>query len=386
MAISFNEQSQAVGTQKVAIPLNKKSVVKKTGSFWKSLNAKFIKIPVKEKLFLVQQLSIMIQTGISLAVALKTLEEQTKNKNFKSILKELKENVEKGNPLSDGLAKYKKIFGDLFINMIRAGETTGRLEEVLKELFIQMKKDHDIVSKVRGAMIYPSVVISAMILVGTLVVVYIIPNLLTIFREVGGTLPLPTRILMALSDFVTAYGIFVAIGAVLGITAFVKTIRTHRGRYIFHKILLSLPILGTIVQKINLARFCRTLSSLLKTDIAIVTTFEITSEVLGNELYKKALTEAKEKIKKGHNVHDSLEPYKNLFPPMILQMVSVGEETGALDRILDQSATFFEDEVEQTMKNLPTIIEPVLILILGLGVAAMAVAVLMPLYSLGQQI
>lgn len=384
MAYTFNEHA---GGEKIA-DVHKKPPAKKSNfrSILSLARGKFTRISVKEKLFFVQQLGIMIQTGISLAVALKTLIQQTKNKNFKAILEDVESGVERGNLFSDGLDKYRNVFSELFINMIRAGEQTGKLEEVLKQLFVQMKKDHDIVSKVRSAMIYPSIVITAMILIGTMVVVYVIPNLMTIFKEMNAELPLATRILLKISDFITVYGLYLIILSIVGAITLLRVIHIPQGKFIYHRILISTPILGGIIKKINLARFCRTLSSLLKTDIAIVSSCDITSKVLGNELYKRALLSAKEKIKKGTTIHDSLSPYGALFPPVILQMVSVGEETGALDTILEQSAAFFEDEVDQTMKNLPTIIEPVLILILGLGVAGMAVAVIMPLYSLANQI
>lgn len=346
----------------------------------------FSRVSAKEKIFFVQQIGIMLQTGISLAIALKTLAIQTKNKKFKTILSDLELIVERGNLLSSGLEKYKKVFGELFVNMVKAGEQSGKLEEVLKQLFIQMKKDSEIVSRVRSAMIYPCIVITAMVGVGIMVMVYVIPNLTSIFKDVGAELPLTTKILIALSDIVIHYGLFLLAGIIVFIILFAKVTSTARGKYIFHSILLKTPIVGGIIQKINLARFCRTLSSLLKTDIAIIKSFEITANVLGNEHYKIALLKGMEDVKKGKSVHDSLEPYPNLFPPIIMQMVAVGEETGAIDVILEQSAVFYEDDVDQTMKNLPSILEPVLILVLGIGVAIMAVAIMMPMYSLSQEI
>ena len=357
----------------------------------KKLNISFIenllsRISVKDKIFFVQQVGIMVQTGISLGIALKTLAEQTVNKKFKAILADLQATVERGNLLSEGLEEHKIVFGELFVNMVRAGESSGKLEEVFKQLFVQMKKDHDIISKVKSAMIYPAVVVTAMVGVAIMVIIYVVPNLTAIFKEMGGTLPLATRVLIAISEFTLAYGIFILIAVVVAIILLRKLILTPKSRFIVHTMILKTPIAGNIIKKINLARFCRTLSSLLKTDIAIVKSFEITSNILGNELYKRALLEGKEKIKKGKNVHDSLEAYSTLFPPVIMQMIAVGEETGAIDTILEQSAVFFEDEVDQIMKNLPAIIEPVLMLILGVGVGAMAVAIIMPMYLLAEQV
>lgn len=391
MAISLEPQSDTTPPANAITENNDAVETPKQKEKEKKLNISFIenvfsKISVKDKIFFVQQVGIMVQTGISLGIALKTLAEQTVNKKFKAILTDLQTTVERGNLLSEGLEQHKKVFGELFVNMVRAGESSGKLEEVLKQLFVQMKKDHDIISKVKSAMIYPAVVVTAMVGVAIMVIIYVVPNLTAIFKEMGGTLPLATRVLIGISEFTLAYGIFILIAAITGIVLLRKALKTPKGRFILHTMLLKTPIAGNIIKKINLARFCRTLSSLLKTDIAIVKSFEITSNILGNELYKRALLEGKEKIKKGKNMHDSLEAYSSLFPPVIMQMIAVGEETGAIDSILEQSAVFFEDEVDQIMKNLPAIIEPVLMLILGVGVGAMAVAIIMPMYSLAEQV
>ncbi|OGY50351.1 MAG: hypothetical protein A3J59_01120 [Candidatus Buchananbacteria bacterium RIFCSPHIGHO2_02_FULL_56_16] len=344
------------------------------------------RVKLTQKIFFVQQLGVMIRTGISMTVALKTLAEQTSAKNFRAILTDLEQQVEKGNLLSKGLERYERTFGELFINMVRAGEASGKLEEVLKQLFVQMKKDHDIIAKVRGAMIYPLIVVVMMVAIGIMMMIYVVPSILSVFKELDVELPLATRIMIAVSDFVIAYGLYLVVAAIaLGI-GLVMLIRSPQGKVHFHQLLLRLPVAGAIIKKINLARFCRTLSSLLKTDIPIVSSFEITARILGNELYRRTLIEAKEKIKKGVGIHQALSTHQRFFPPVVLQMISVGEETGALDDILEESAIFYEDEVAQTMSDLPSLIEPILMVVLGIGVAAMAVAVLMPLYSLSEAI
>jgi type IV pilus assembly protein PilC len=347
---------------------------------------RFQGIRISQKIFFVQQLRVMVHSGISLSVALKTLAEQAPSKNFKKMLINIQQEVEQGNMLSKGLSRYQRAFGELFINMIKVGEASGKLEEVLNQLFIQMKKDHEIIAKVRGAMIYPAIVISMMVIIGILMMIYVIPNLTGIFRELNVELPLATRILIAVSDFTVANGIFLIIGVVAFIILFWVAIRTRQGKLYFHATLLHLPIAGKIIKKINLARFCRTMSSLLKTDIPIVQSFEITAKILGNQLYRNALMTAKDKIQKGVSIKESLTPYAKFFPPVVLQMISVGEETGSLDQILEESAIFYEEEVAQTMDNLPTIMEPALVVILGIAVGGMAVAVISPLYSLSEAI
>ena len=352
----------------------------------KEILKKCSRVSMDDKLFFIQQIGIMVKTGISLSVALQTLAEQTSSRKFKMILEDLKKEVEKGNMLSQGMEKYPKIFGELFVNMIKSGEASGKLEEILQQLYVQLKKDHDLIGKVRGAMIYPSVVVCAMAGVCAFVIIYVIPNLTQIFKEINAPLPLATRMLIGLSDFVVSYGIIVLIILAVAAGSLIKFIRAPRGKKIWHQFLLGIPIMGEIIKKINLARFCRTLSSLLKTDIDVVKSFEITSGVVGNYLFKKALLDAKDKIKKGFGIKNSLEPYKKLYPPVVLQMINVGEETGTLDEILQEAATFYEDDIDRTMTNLPSIIEPVLIVVLGVGVAAMAVAIIMPMYSLSQSI
>ena len=343
---------------------------------------RFQNVPVTEKIFFVQHLRVMIRAGVSLSSALNVLSAQSSNKRFKSVLTDIKNGVEKGNAFSDSIKKHTNIFGNLFVSMIKAGEMGGKLEEVLNQLFVQMKKDHEIQSKVRGAMIYPAVVLFAMVGIGILMMVFVVPKLAEVFAESATTLPLPTRILMASSGFIVNNGILLIIVAIFAVGGFIFTIKTPKGKYYFDYFLLKIPIIGKIIKKINLARFSRTLSSLLKTDISITKTLNITSEILGNEIYKKVTLEAADKVTKGISIAKTLKEETSIFPPVVTEIITVGEETGSLDDVLDEMAGFYEEEIDQTMKNLPSIIEPVLILFLGVGVALMALAVIMPMYSL----
>lgn len=354
--------------------------------WWSKLLARLTHVPVAQKLFLVQQLSIMVKTGISLAVALKTLSAQTPNRTLKRVLGDIQSEVERGNTFANGLERHHAVFGDLFISMIAGGEASGKLEEVLGQLFIQLKRDHALVSKVRGALIYPSVIVIAMIGVGILTMLYVVPNLITIFEEIDVPLPLATRVLIGISKGFTRYGLWLALAAVAVAIGFGRVIRMPGGRYAWHWLLLKFPVVGVISRKINIARFCRTFSSLLKTDIAIIRSFDIAAQVLGNELYRRLLAGAKEKVKRGLSIKESLQSDLQLFPPVVLQMIAIGEETGSLDNVLEQSAEFYENDVDQTMTVLPSLIEPILIVVLGLGVAGLAIAVITPLYSISQNI
>lgn len=340
------------------------------------------RVPLVQKMFFTQNLQVMLRTGFSLALALKTVSLQTQNKKFKSIIEDLQRDVESGVTFSNALSKHKKVFSELYINMVAAGEVSGKLDETLKYLTIQMKKDHDLIAKVKAAMTYPAIVIFAMLGIGILMMIMVIPKMMAIFEEMEANLPLPTKILIAVSNFTTAHGIVMAIALVVLIFIFFRVIKTKKGKEIYNKLLLKLPILSSIIKKINLARFTRTLSSLLKTDIPIVQTLQIISKTLGNTQYKKSLLETAEKVKKGVSIVKSLEESPDLFPPVVTQMISVGEESGTLDSISEEIAIFYEADVDQTMSTLSVVIEPVLMLILGGAVAVMALAVIMPMYSL----
>lgn len=368
--------------QNTEIIKEKKSVLNKINDFALRMSG----VPLKEKLFFVQHLSVMLKAGISLSVALKTLTKQAENKYFAKILTEISEHVEKGVSFADSLKPYKKVFGELFINMIEAGEVSGKLEDVLGQLYTQLKKQHELLSKIKGALTYPAIIIIAMVGIGIFMIVFIVPKITAMFQDFDAELPLPTKILINISNAVVNNGVVSLIIFIAFIVLFTKTLRTYKGKYYFQALLLKLPIISPIVKKINLARFSRTVSGLLKTDIMIIKTFQITASILGNLHYRKALEEMGEKIKKGSQINEIVSAYPKLFPPVVCQMIAVGEETGELDNILAELAEFYENEIDQTMSNLPSIIEPVLILLLGCGVGAMAVAIIMPMYSITQAI
>ncbi len=378
MTVNFSDdqlRSQGVGKKNDE---EESSLIDKINAYLLTLS----KVPLKERLFFVQHLGIMLKAGISLSKALKTISDQTENKYFKSILSDISSRVEKGAGFSDSLRKYNKVFGEMFIGMVDAGELSGKLEDVLHELFIQMKKEHALISKVKGALTYPAVIIMAMLGIGTFMLVFVVPKITAMFDDLDAELPLPTKILISTSDAIANNGILSVIILIISIIVITKILKTHKGKYYFQLFLLKAPIFGPIIKKINLARFARNISSLLKTDIMIIKSFQITANVLGNLHYRKALNEMAKEIKRGTNINEVAAQYPKLFPPMVIQMISIGEETGEIDNILMELAEFYEEEVDQIMENLPAIIEPLLILGLGLGVGGVAVAIIMPMYSL----
>lgn len=344
-------------------------------------------IPLAQKLFFTENLRVMIHAGLSMSEALNTLALQAESKTFRKIILDVKEHVESGKLLSDGLKKFPRTFPNIFINMVGVGEISGTLEENLAELTLQMKKDYTLRSKVKGAMTYPIVILVAMLGITTGLIVFVLPKLLAVFKEFGDVkLPLPTRILITISDFAQENGLIVLAGFILIVLTFVGIIRTKRGRRLFHLALLRSPIIGPIVQKVNLARFSRTISALLKTDIPVVQAFTITSDVVSNVHYHQAMSETAEKIKKGDTISAALSAFPKLFPPLVVQMVYVGERSGTVDTLLGDIANFYESQVDDVLSNLSSIIEPILILMLGGMVGGIALAVITPIYTLTQSI
>jgi len=340
------------------------------------------RIPATAKIFFLQNLSVMIKAGIPLADGLRVLSEQTKNKKLKIILADVYEKIKEGKTLHESLLPYHQDFGEMFINMISAGEMSGRLENVLHELYLQTKKDHLLVTKIRNAMAYPAIILVAMFCIGTFAIMFILPNIVGIFKDLNANLPLTTRILIWVGTNSQQYGPFVIVGILIIVLLFIRILRTPKGKYWWDRLVLKIPIVSGIIKQISLARVAQSLSAMIRTDIAIVDTLKITSRVVNNTVYRLALEESAEKVKKGQKLNVVLRDYPAIFPPIMSQMVMVGEDSGALDEVMSSLSEFYDEEVSQTMNNLPIIIEPLLIIIIGIGVAGIAIGVLMPIYSL----
>lgn len=341
-------------------------------------------IRLTEKMFFARNLSVMISAGLSLNRALMALTEQTKNSKFKSIIEDLNRSITKGNSFAESLRPYKDIFGEIFINMVAVGETTGRLAQILKLLANQMKKEHTLKRRVRGAMIYPAIIITVLILVGALMMIYVVPNLAQTIKELGVPLPLTTQIVISISEFMTRFYLWVLGGIILGILLFWRSLKTKLGKEIFDRISLKFPIFGPLLHKYNVARFCRTLAYLISSGIPIVSSLETTSTVLGNVFYKRVTVKASQEIQKGRQLNEILKEHPKLFEPMVIQMIQVGEETGKISEMLLRTALFFEEEVTNTTKNLSSVIEPLLMVIVGIAVGFFAISMFQPIYgSLG---
>lgn len=343
-------------------------------------------VPFVQKYLFIHHLQIMTKAGLSIVASLNILSQEVENKKLKKIIGEIKSYIEAGQQLSDILNKYPKIFPSIYVSMIAAGETAGKMEDALTQVANQMKKSQRLSSKVRGAMIYPSIILTAMVGISLFVVFYILPKIMIMFEEVKAELPLSTRILMGTMKFGQKYWwlmLLIIIGLIILLNRLMKI---YKFKKIIHALNLKLPIFGAVLRKINLARFTLTLSSLLASTIPIIEATRISAQVLGNLIFKENVMATAESLKQGESLSAILMRYSNTFPPMVTEMIMVGEQSGNMEKMLGELAEYYNDEVESTMNNFTTIIEPVIILALGLGVAGIAVAVIMPMYSLAQSV
>jgi len=341
-------------------------------------------VSLSEKINFVQNLGVMLKAGISISRCLQILVKQTRNKRFKDILSDVYNQVQQGKSLAEALGKYPSVFPNIVTSMIKIGELSGNLDRSLEYLSIQLEREADLKSKVRGAMMYPSVIMGAMVVIGVLMSIFVLPSLMSIFTEQGVTLPLSTRIVIAISNFMSGHAVL-AIGGMIGvIVASVAFFRTPAGKRTFSIFSLNFLIIKEITKKINLARFARILSSMLKSGVPIVQGLEVVAESLDNVLYKELLRQAADDVKLGKPLAESLSKSQKLFPVLVQQMVAVGEESGSTQEILEQLAIHYEIEVDDTLKNLASVIEPLLILFIGGIVGMLALALISPIYSIYQ--
>lgn len=342
------------------------------------------KVSLKDKLFFTKNLQVMIASGVSLPKALKILSLQTRNKRFKKVLSEIRERIIKGENFSQCLSSYPDIFSELFVNMIKVGEETGNLEGVLQNLSSYMERDYEVRSRVKGAMLYPLVILVAMIGIGILMLIFVVPKLSETFESLGISLPFTTRIVFSIGNFLLNYW-YLLIVIVIPIIYFLLFRRKKQRSKFLDKLLLKLPLISNILKEINTAYTARTLSALVASGVPLVLSLKITSKVVDNYYFKEILKESTERVQKGEKLSEaigSLNKKMELYPLVFIQMLQVGEETGETSEILKKLAEFFEGEVENTTKNLSSIIEPILILMIGGAVGFFAVSIIQPIYSI----
>lgn len=349
-------------------------------------NISFGGVKLADKITFAKNLGAMVDAGLALSRALSVMERQTKSKKFKKILVALSAYVEKGSALSEALAKFPETFSPLFVSMVRAGEESGKLGDSLRIVAEQMDRSYALRRKIRGAMMYPAIILSVMVIIGILMLMFVVPTLTATFVELNVKLPATTQLVISTSDLLTANPIAVIGGLILLIVGVIMLSRTRRGKRGFEFVMLRMPIIGNLVKETNAARMSRTFSSLLSSGVDMVAAMSITGDVLQNSYYKDALVEAEQEIQKGSSVSAVFSRYDHLFPPMVNEMIAVGEETGKLPAMLLQIALFFESEVDQKTKDMSTIIEPFLMVIIGAAVGFFAVSMITPIYSLSSGI
>ncbi len=340
------------------------------------------RIKTKELVMFYRQLSILFEANIPPLEALSSLTIQVHNPRLKDILFEVETDVRGGGSFSNALAKHKKVFSNFYINVIRSGEATGRLDEVLKYLADHAEREFVLNSKIRGAFVYPGFILSSFLIVATLMLIYVVPNLMAVLLETGGQLPLTTRILVGTSNFVRGWIwllIIILVGLFVGFSRFIKT---PQGRKLWDEFKLKVPLFGKLLQKMYLARFSENFSTLLRGGLPILEGLEISGQVVGNTVFSQLIEAAREEVKTGGNISAVFEKDKKNIPPTVVQMLKVGEKTAKLDEMLERLASFYRGEVDRTVNNLTQLIEPFLIILLGAGVAFLVASILMPIYNI----
>lgn len=332
-----------------------------------------------------REFATMIEAGIPILQGLRIMVVQTENAKLADILREVSYDVESGESLSDSLEKYPNVFDDFFISMIRSGEQSGRISEVLNILANYQENANELMSKAKGAMIYPTFVIVAMIIVGMVVMIFVVPQLLSMFTEANLELPLPTRILMGLSGFLVNYWWFVILFVGLAGYMFYAYMKTPEGRYNIHATLLRLPVAGILLRKLYLAQFSRAFQVLIASEVPVVQALMVSRDVMGNRVYRAIISNTAEEVKNGATISATFEKYPEI-PIMVTQMIAIGENTGELGKSFTSITTFYEREVNDAIRNMTQLIEPVVIIILAAGVMMLLLGVLMPIYQLANSI
>jgi len=339
------------------------------------------KVGLEDLVIFSRQLATMVDAGIPLVGALDILGEQMDNKTFGAVITSIRRDVETGSSLSEGLAKHKKIFSSLFVNMVKAGEASGMLDDILERLAVYLEKTNALQHKVKSALVYPAVVSSMAILITLFLLIKVIPVFKDIFASFNATLPTPTLILVNISDFVRAYYLF-AFGF-LGLMGFLimQYAKTEKGRLMLDSFLLNMPIFGILLKKVAISKFTRTLSTLIKSGVPILSALEIVGKTSGNKVVELAIDNVRTNVREGENIADPLARSK-LFPPMVTRMISVGEQAGELEKMLTKIADFYDEQVDTAVSGLTSLIEPLIIAFLGLVIGTIVVCMFLPIFKI----
>lgn len=339
-------------------------------------------VKIIDKINLARNLGSMLDAGLPLSRALSVLERQSKRKGLRAVLADIIIEIDKGNTFADSLARHSKIFPQLFISMVYAGEQSGTLSQSLKAVGTQMDSTYKLERRIRGALMYPAVIVFAMVIIAILMFIFVIPTLLSTFTELNVTLPATTQFILNISNIIQNHGIWIIIAFISIAIFFSWWSRRFSGKKVIHSALLKSPLIGSLVQEVNAARTARTLSSLLSSGVDVVESVNITSAVVQNVHFKAVLDKAKQAIGRGDLMSKVFSESGNLYPAFFVEMMSVGEETGKMSEMLLGVAVYYENDVEQKTKDMSTVIEPFLMIVIGTAVGFFAVAMISPMYSL----
>ncbi|MFC1805012.1 type II secretion system F family protein [Candidatus Omnitrophota bacterium] len=343
------------------------------------------KVKLDDLVIFSRQLATLIDAGIPLVQALTILQEQVENKTLLIVVTQVRKDIEAGMSFCDALAKHPNVFSDLFINMVRAGEASGMLDEVLERLAGYMEKAAGLNRKIRSSLVYPAVVVSMAILITGVLLLKVVPTFKGIFEMLGGQLPLPTRVLIGVSDFLRAYFLFAVIAMVGLAFLFKRYLKTKQGRYNFDAFKLKVAVIGPLFRKVAIARFARTFSTLVKSGVVVLTALDIVSKTSGNTVVEEVVASCRNAVRSGEPISDPLGKSK-VFPPMVSRMIGVGEKTGKLENMLTKIAEFYEEQVDAAVSALTSMIEPLVIAFLGVIIGGIVIALFLPIFKITELI
>ncbi|MBC7981987.1 type II secretion system F family protein [Candidatus Parcubacteria bacterium] len=348
---------------------------------WEKFASSFSKVKMIDKIIFARNLANMLEAGLSLTRSIAVMEKQSKNKKLKNIYHELNLDISAGKTFHDALDRWNTVFPPVFISMVKAGEESGNLADSLKSVGTQMEATYKLQKKIKGAMMYPSVIFVVMIIIGLIMMVFVVPKLTATFADVKAELPGSTKFVIFMSEFLRNHFILLPLMLLAAMTAIYQVLHTKQGRKIFDRIVIKLPIFGQLIKESNSAKTARTLSSLIGSGVDLIQSVDITSEVLQNNLYKDVMSQVKANVEKGKPMSDIFNQHEELYPVFVSEMINVGEETGKLATMLQGVAVFYENEVDQKTKDLSTIIEPILMVFIGGAVGFFAISMITPMYS-----
>jgi type IV pilus assembly protein PilC len=336
----------------------------------------------KDIVIFTRQFSTMIDAGLPLVQCLEILSKQTENKTLAKVINDVKVDVETGATYADALKKHPRTFNELYVNMVAAGEAGGILDTILNRLASYIEKTMKLKKKVKGAMIYPAVIIAVAVLVIAIILIFVIPTFAKMFAQLGGVLPLPTRIVIGASKFLSGIGGLIILLSIVGLVIFIIQFRrTESGKKLIDKILLKMPVIGILIRKVAVAKFTRTLGTLIQSGVPILDGLDITARTAGNKVIEGSILQTRQSVSEGKTLSEPLTK-TGTFPPMVTQMIAVGESTGALDSMLSKIADFYDEEVDDAVANLTALLEPMLMVFLGITVGFIVISMYLPIFKL----